>query len=337
MLSDLVDSLRSMRAAAIGLDIDFSPEVPGQFVDPRDLRLLLKWSDYGNVRVGIFRRIGDSSEHWLARGEFRHLAAGIMLPAGESIYAFQYSSPDVSTSDEVPPLIGSRADNPDEHLLQMPTALYEVLHAGSRLRLVTDPNIKPITDETGRLRLGQYPIDYSYVPHVRTIRYRDKSDLARYEEEIEYRTVLIGDAFDAQDSRAIPVEGSPVSGVMVHAAAFATMNHGLLHYIGDEEGFVIEVVLGVLICVVTGLVHLANASRTRSRRFSIHAVEIFASTAAGLAVLIVCTSWFSVSRIFWPDYLWVAVALFFHPYLEYLKRMVVRPGLRGAVQHAESA
>ena len=57
-LAALVDELEKQGAAAIGLDIDFSPDDRGNFISPRDAKLFNDWTRLRNVRVGVFRREG---------------------------------------------------------------------------------------------------------------------------------------------------------------------------------------------------------------------------------------------------------------------------------------
>jgi len=309
MLGTLVRDLEASGAAAIGIDIDFSPENEG-LVSADDQKLFLEWRHAGNVRVGVFRRAGNSSSEWLGHPLFQQLAAGIMLPADDAMFAYAYSSPmalpegrrrDAAWQDEYP----------QEYLRQMPAALYDVRHRDERPSLLNNSRIETQTVVNGRLSLGRYPIDYSYLKSIRRILYHTNASLKPYEEWIAGKTILIGDTRDAQDSRSISGEKEPIPGVMIHAAAFATLNHGLLWYPGRWASLVLEVLaLGLAV----GVMSFAG-SRKAFRGLSDEALEILCFSCAAIAVFVVGTSLVGVTKLFWPDFAWTSVLLFVHPYL----------------------
>ena len=333
MLTKLIDTLKAMGATAIGVDIDFSPDDSGRYIDRGDPNLFAKWMGDGIVRVGVFRRIGDSSRHWLGHPGFSGLAAGMMLPA-DSMYAYHYTSPDLATAYEHPPLTESWGSAPNEQLLQLPTAVYSVLHPGESLRFVRDPQRKTVDE---RVALAKYPIDYSYLLKIKTIPYEKAGDLKLYEQDIEGRAVFIGDTRDPEDVRTIPTEKVPVHGVMVHAAAFATINFRLLRYIDGWESTLYELVLFLAAWAVMTFTHGRNPAHQPSRRWNPHSMELISSAMAAVVVLLVSTTFLWFTRFYWPDFLWIAAGFFLHPYLRHIKDLVVVPGLRGSVRHAGPA
>jgi CHASE2 domain-containing sensor protein len=336
MLGRLVDRLIDMGADAVGVDIDFSPDDSGRFMDPHDPTLLALWNDRKIVRVGVFRRIGDSSRYWLGHPAFKNLAAGIMLPLNDPMYAYQYSSPDLATAHYRAPQVGSWGDDPDEQLLQMPTALYAVMNPRDRLQFVKDPRLK--TEEVeSRLTLAKYPIDYSYLLRIKTIPYEKDGDLRLYERDIRGRAVIIGDAHDLDDARTIPTEKVPVPGVLIHAAALATIRLRVLRYITGWESRGFELVLFLSAWAVMAFTHGRNPAHRPSRRWNPHSMEIMSSAAAAVVVLLVSTTFLWLTRFYWPDFLWIAAGFFLHPYFHHIKELVVVPGLKGSVRHAGPA
>jgi hypothetical protein len=101
---------------------------------------------------------------------------------------------------------------------------------------------------------------------------------------------------------------------MIHAAAFATMNHGLLRYIGSGAGVLYEAVLLTAVLALMRAVHYANA-RSRRHRFDSEALRIVSFGSAGLLVLVVSTVLIGLTHVFWPDFLWITAGLVLHPYL----------------------
>jgi len=252
------------------------------------------------------------------------------------MYAYQYSSPDLATAHYRAPQVGSWGDDPDEQLLQMPTALYAVMNPRDRLQFVKDPRLK--TEEVeSRLTLAKYPIDYSYLLRIKTIPYEKDGDLRLYERDIRGRAVIIGDAHDLDDARTIPTEKVPVPGVLIHAAALATIRLRVLRYITGWESRGFELVLFLSAWAVMAFTHGRNPAHRPSRRWNPHSMEIMSSAAAAVVVLLVSTTFLWLTRFYWPDFLWIAAGFFLHPYFHHIKELVVVPGLKGSVRHAGPA
>jgi hypothetical protein len=313
MLDELVDALRAHRAAAIGLDIDFSPDDQG-FIDPRDPQLFDKWTHYGNVRVGVFRREGDLPAQWLGRTEFSNLAAGIMLPKHQPGHAYLYSSPIVSRA--------SVDSSGGGYLLQMPAALYDMGHPGAAGRLVRDSRMVHRGSDS-RVTFGQYPVDFSMLDRIPTIAYERPSDLSGWAEQIEGRVVLVGDVRDDADARCTSARVEPVAGVLVHASALATLNLGLLADIDEWESFLYN-----LLCLLGAflLVYLARSSSRFTGVPPRHAEMIcYGGTAA--FIMIFATLLVGTFRLFWPDFVWISVGFFIQPYVTDMMTMIAQ-GLR---------
>jgi CHASE2 domain-containing sensor protein len=198
---------------------------------------------------------------------------------------------------------------------------------------VKDPRPRP--DE--RIALDKFPIDYSYLLKIKTIPYEKDGDLKLYERDIEGRAVFIGDTRDPEDLRTIPTEKVPVPGVMIHAAAFATMNLQLLHNITEGQSKAYEFMLFLAVWVVKIFTLGRNPAHRPSRRWNPDAMEILSAIAAAAVVVLVSTTFIWFTRFFWPGFLWIATGLFLDPYLRHITDLVVVPGLRGSVRHAGPA
>ena len=300
-LDGLIGQLEEMNAAAIGVDIDFSPDDQGRFVTPKDPQLFIKWVPLGNVRVGVFRREGDEPGRWLGRPEFRPLAAGMMLPEADSNYAYHYSS---------------RTDfrSPADDLLEMPAALFAVLHPGPGPGSVQDRHlIRTVVD--GKIRLGEYPIDYSVLDQIQRIPYHDRGDLKQWEDTIARHSVLIGDLRDTADSRCTAHRREPIPGVLIHACSLATLSRGLLWHIDGATSLLCDLGLLFVIVAATGFVRHIQVSVRRLSSINAHAMEILTCGCASLAVLAVSLVFVQITHFFWPDFLWIFAGYFLHPYL----------------------
>jgi hypothetical protein len=321
-LAELVDTLEAMHAAAIGLDIDFSPDDSGQFITPADPQLFARWKSYGNVRIGVFRRAGDIPERWLGHPDFKTIAAGMLLPPGNSSLAMQFSSPDLARYSPGVPI------KHEDYLLQMPAALSEVLHPGSRAQLVDNPDVTHL-ELDARIRLGQFPVDYSFLQYIQRIPYRAKADLDLWHAEIFRRAVIIGDMKDPDDSRCTQVRGEAVPGSLIHASALATLNHGILRFIDARKSLSFDLGLCLAALFVLTLIRLFEPIAF-SKRVDHHAIEVLAFGSAALIVIVIGVLSIGLTRVFWPDSLWIAAALFIHPYLKDVGRILLR-GLRALV------
>lgn len=315
MLEELVDTLREHRASAIGLDIDLSPDDQG-FIDAKDPQLFDKWTRYGNVRVGVFRRQGDLPGRWLGRPEFQSLAAGIMLPKHDPGHAYLFSSPIVPGA--------SAGSAPGGYLLQMPAALYEIGHAGAAAHLVRDSR-RVYSTADSRVTFGQYPVDFSLLDSIQTIPYQQKADLALWRDQIEGRVVLVGDVRDDADARCASSRVEPVPGVLVHAAALATLNNGVL---GDIDEW--DTLLYNLLCLLGGfsLVYLARSS-SRFTAVEPRLADMMCYGGVALFILVFSTVFVGTFRVFWPDFMWIAFGFFIHPYVSDMLTMIAQGLGRG--------
>jgi serine/threonine protein kinase/CHASE2 domain-containing sensor protein len=326
-LSELIETLESMNAAAIGLDVDFSPDDQGNFITPRDPAFFQKWNQYGNVRVGVFRRAGDVPKRWLGIPEFRNLAAGMMLPQ-EAGFAVQYSSPSRSG-------IGAQATvGYDDYLLQMPAALYEVGHPGSRSRLVDNPRLAR-SDVDNRILLGKFPIDYSFLRHIQVIPYKEKGNLDLWAGMIRRRVVLIGEMNDVGDTRCTQARPEPVPGVLIHASALATLNRGILRYVDDRQSLAYDlyICLGAL-AVICGFRVMTHAAAMR-KGLDAHATGTLAFGTAACLALLAGGLAIGITRTFWPDPLWLAAAFFLVPYVKDVWSIVLQ-SVRGLASSGHS-
>ena len=322
-LAELVDTLQNMHAAAIGIDVDFSPDDAGNFITPADPQLLFKWKQYGNVRVGVFRRQGDEPGRWLGHPDFRDLAAGLLLPQSDPAFAYQFIAAEASTP------VGAPEMKQDDYLLQMPAALFEILNPGSRARLVENPRLRR-SDVDKRVVLGEFPVDYSFLARIRKIPYRDPRDLDLWSKRIARRVVLIGDTSDAEDSRCTQARSEVVSGVFIHASALATLNRGILRRIDGRTKLAYNIAICLAALLVIWTLRLFGPRVGLVTHLDHRALHVLSFATAAFVVFIAGVLVMGLNRIFWPESLWLAAWLFILPYLYDICRIALR-GARGLV------
>ena len=247
-LEKLITALDKAGAAAIGLDIDFSPE-DGLYVDQDDPKFLESWLRCSSpVFVGVARRAGAAEEAWLGDRRFSKMAAAMLVP----------NEHDQLTEQGIPspyptriPII-RRADahgQENQGLRSM----------GLALASVVQPDIERLLSETGPLfrsrgrqqfvqsqEIWEFTVDESYLGHLRDDRREPRasnggimvcraegSDCASGTQDVSGAIVLIGDAerlpeSSREDRDVFLHDGAPWRGVYYHASAALTLLNGPL-------------------------------------------------------------------------------------------------------------
>jgi serine/threonine protein kinase len=341
-LDMIIDQLRSAGARAIGIDLSFD-EVNGA-----DFQYLDKWKRYGNVRIGIYRRIMEKREAWLGRPEFADLAAGIAMPIEDPQHAFLFgrrryvqnpSSP-LAAGNLPDCLDGNYSTNCKEDLIQLPAAMWKISRKNwgsaegrseieNKLKNSTEtsPLASTVRVDDSWLALGEYEIDYSYLNEIRkdvisispvipeespvqTILY-----LRAFKAKIADRIVLLGDLGDTTDQFCSPAQLKPLSGLLIHACSIATLNRGLLWEV--RETLRPGLAVGIILLVLAGIVgsRLLHAYSRIWRTWNYQHIEILAFGSMSILVFLILTWQISASEVIWPDFLWISGALFIHPFL----------------------
>lgn len=323
-IAELVDQLEKLGASAIGLDIDFSPDDRGNFIHPRDPKLFDDWTRLRNVRVGVFRREGLAPEEWLGRPEFRDLAAGIRVPETDVQHAYYFTSATTSSA----------------YLVQLPAALSEVIGESSVPRFGSQEDRTlirhPLGTGIGTAEVGEYVIDYSFLSRILSVPYTDPEHLRYYGDQIQGHVVLVGDLRDSADANCIGQSRAPVPGVLIHACAFASLTHGRLLEIDKATSHRYDLYLFVIVATLLSGARALQLFWRRGVDFDLQALEIVLYATAAVAVFAGCFFFSRISRLFWPDFLWVSAALFFQPYFAELIGISTRV-VRGVASPAREA
>ena len=345
MLDALINGLRRHRASVIGIDLVFDE------LDGADVQYLSKWLEYGNVRVGIYQRALERREAWLGRPEFSELAAGVALPADDPQHAFSFSrrwflKEPLRDSDEAAPRDCADAGgggNCKEDLVQLPVALWLLLE---QQRISSEYDAPRSTQDTRVkdalralqsrsmkrgdgmvIEFGEYAIDYSFLREVRrdvvTLSPRTAAEewesaidaLGVFGSRIADRPVLVGDLQDAADQTCPTPSMKPVSGVLIHACALATLNRGTVFRISNtvKPAAVAWAVLAMLAAVIgVRLIHLHVG---RLRQWQFQQVEMLWFTGLSVIVFLIFRWQISVRGVAWPHVLWVCGALVVYPFV----------------------
>ena len=345
MLGALIDELRRRGAGVIGVDLIFDD------VNGEDFQYFAKWVGYRNVRIGIYGRALERREAWLGRPEFSELAAGIALPADDTLHAFLYSrrwflkGPLIDSDEAAPRDCADAGDNGNckEDLVQLPVALWLLLEQ----QRISSEYAAPIGTQEPRLKdalqtvelhsmkrqagmaieFGEYAIDYSFLKEVQrdVIKLSPKNagegwesaidTLGAFEARIADRPVLVGDLEDTTDQTCPTPSMKPVPGVLIHACALATLNRGTVFRISSTLGRAATAwgVLALLAAIIG--VRLVHARSRKLQQWPFRHVEMLWFTAMSVVVFLVFRWQVSVRGVAWPHVLWLCGALMAYPFV----------------------
>jgi hypothetical protein len=336
LLASIIDILEEEhhRATAIGIDLEFASleRTP----DPEDRTYLEEWSEYGNVRVGVYGRALLGRDRWLGWSRFSDMAAGIALPS-EFDRAFLYTwarrAPGPGEgSTEAPRLekIDSRREclNTGDCLLELPSALWNLSRKQSQKSGIDHLEVKQ-TEATGKdLVFGEYQIDYSYLPRIerdsivlsppargllaqpnprKAIKDQVRQDIGNV--NAVGRIVLIGDLADVRDQFCAVVRDRPLPGIFMHASAIATLTHGL--FLEADEAWTLRIEITLMVLIGIGIALIKKIHGVSAWRYEY--IEILAYAVLSVIVLIFSTLLIRASGVYWRGFLWVSAALFIHP------------------------
>lgn len=310
-LKELLVVLRHLAPAAIGIDSDFSTQ-GGDWLSPGDPRFFdycLELNKSVPIRLGVWRSIVDPSGHWLELPVYSRLAAALFVTDSRSGRLPLWVSAGSSTT-RLPTLGAALA----AAVSTSPWDPYSIASSGGVLRrLVFEDTAErelALKPSSIVVRTQEAPVNYSvmrqlgreYIPRA------EPSDLAKYASRIQGRFVILGAAERSDDLFALPGESQSRPGVFLHAAQAHTLSsepvYEFSHAFRIAADFVISFVL--LMCVV---VWRWRASRGQMA----HRVSEFRVVAIGCAVVAALGIGLIVAfRIFWLDFVLVAIFLLLH-------------------------
>lgn len=134
--------------------------------------------------------------------------------------------------------------------------------------------------------------------------------------DIRNRVVLLGDIEDAGDQFCAVVQTKPISGVLMHACSLATLNFGMLKEMNTVVGRLLEwgtILLVILLIFAIRLIH--EYWVRKHKKWDYKSIEILACSTLALATFFIFKWNIRVFLIYWPDFLWVSLGLFLHPFL----------------------
>ena len=306
-LLDLIKTIASHQPRAIGIDVDFSPEL-GAFQTPDDpmffeaIRVL---DETVRIRLGIERTRGRPREEWLGDPNFVALAASIVVPY-----------PDEGTVVRRMPL--SFALEGRDGLAGLAAALVAQPPPEPPAWLTPFVHLRSDATCSGETEAScgtQFLVDFSRVDQLLDTALPSSgiSAVADQRARLKDRYVLVGD-IDTSRSRdrfSLPGKDRAYPGVLVHAAAVYTLTEAPLYELTEFGGLVIDVLLALLAFLAVASVRLWFASRVREE-VDAHRLTLVAMTA--MMVLLLLLGHYAVAslRIVWLGYALAILLLLVH-------------------------
>jgi CHASE2 domain-containing sensor protein len=305
----IIKAIADQKPLAIGIDLDFSPNVYGYYSpeDPAFFKSLLNIRNQGiPVYLGIYDSVFYDPGKWLGQPEFQPLAAYITIPYPED------TEPSTKMIEWVQPAGVS------EPCFSLSYAL---------TRTERTPILKPLQWAVKRTALtakdefsvSEFLIDYAPLETLISQRIvaEDESAIAQYNKQIAGKIVLIGRASPelSLDQFNVPGRGVPVPGIYVHASAIYTLLQAPLYRLTPKGRVAADALAALLVFGPILLIQLYYSRKCINSVKSYNLPRIL-TLAVILAVIVVGHLLVHKIRIIWTDYLMVIGALLLHSPME---------------------
>jgi hypothetical protein len=319
MLMKVLAAVTDQRPAAVGVDIDFSPE-HYKFIDSGDPQFFadcLRLRKKVNVPVylGIFRTRALPSDQWLGFPAFEDLAAALLVPLSrkESLWSLSTSATksnaehsrklDAPTMSSALASSLKRPENKWQNALGKLNPFEELIEE----RLAKDVAIQKFyIDFSSSERLKRDAIvipaeDYSKTGLGPIMRSRA--------EGIAGKIILIGDVSNprGRDVFINPANHQKIPGVVVHAAAAETLVSTPLYAFPEINGFLLDTIVSVSIVGLIFLARVAYRDSLQEERL------VWVANVGGAIIILLFGLCINASRVLWPDFLLLAIGLLLHP------------------------
>jgi hypothetical protein len=305
------------RPLAIGLDVDFSPDVNG-YAHPDDPRLLGKLLDVNHdipIRVGVNGSLALGPRKWLVEDKYMDLASCVIVPNPETDQSARYMPEWIVVKDPA-----ATFGSDEGHCPSMGIELAGKTVAPVRWWL------RPFArssrqSEGGRKRLSatEFLVDYSSLQALiaSTKEVYDPDAGVAINVGVGGKIVLLGRTKDTGDMFTVP--GSPersYPGVYLHACAAQTLLENYPLYELTWPGRIL-LDLSISLAIFGSLLASRLRRNRKGREVTLgHRVPGYLSCFMALVVTICAVGLVRWTHLMWDDFILVVVALLVHTPLE---------------------
>lgn len=318
-LESVVDSLLanpSKRPSAIGLDVDFSPDVNG-YAYPDDPVLLGKLLNSGiPIRVGVNGSLALGPRKWLVEDKYMDLASCVIVPKSEQGQSARYMPEWIVVKYPAGTFGGDEGRCPS---MGVELAGKTITPVGSWLAPFVRSSRQ---NESGGKRLSptEFLVDYSQLQALidSTKEAYDPDAGAPIDVDVAGKIVLLGRTKDTGDMFTVP--GSPersYPGVYLHACAALTVLEDYPLYELTWPG---RILLDLSIfLVIFGPLLLHRLWRNKRGREVVigHRAAGYLSCFMALVVSIFAVGFVRKTHLMWDDFILVVIAVLVHTPLEH--------------------
>jgi CHASE2 domain-containing sensor protein len=331
-LRKLIAAITEHQPAAIGIDIDFSPDESG-YIHPSDPEFFQFCLDMRRQRgvpifLGIRRKLGKPSAEWLGGDEYEELAANILIPrdgrrmlrevkvggaSGAGVPA-QASRPSKALSAALADAYSHRAGDAARWFGPIREAVVGGLQRVGFVEGVSEKRLGP------GLTVEEFLVDFSPLDSIEPIRtvnpvvLRDQSQRQRFHNKI----VILGDASPdkATDTFNVPGhEQRTYSGALVHACAAYTLSKARLYEVTGKGRLGIDIIFLLSILLTITFIRLYYRKRT-SVEVATHRLQGVFTVLVVVAAFLFGVVFVSATRVMWDDFFLALLALAYHPWIE---------------------
>lgn len=306
-LMELIETVVAQKPAAVGVDIDFSPNKFGysDLDDPKYFRRLMEISEQTKVPIflGINRSQNKRSDLWLGSPEFKSLAANIDSPENNR-KMFAWTGTDSAEQGLTMCMALKNAVRPAENIPSQPLSWF--------VSQVSQGHTKR------GLAAGEFLVDFSPIEALRdrkltTIDPKVVKDQGR--QLLVGKIVLIGDGdlYEPRDNVIVPLltERTAVPGIYLHACAVYTLIKAPLYELTGRARVLADLALAlvVLLSVSSVRIYIQN----RSEKFAEKRAAYIITFAVTVVAVLFGIVFLHQIRVMWDDFLFVILALWIHP------------------------
>jgi CHASE2 domain-containing sensor protein len=335
-LREIIDALVDARAAAVGIDIDFSPGAAGwisRAEDPSlfDHLLSVNFTTKTRVRLGVFRTRNLGPESWLGLPKYSSLAADLAGTRPEALNNMYRAHQWVASPErhsELPALgyalaldylKGSAgAEQSAPPVSPVPPGWLRPLLIRQATRGEASPP-EHASESAEHSESEDQLVNYSKLAQLQTERLRTLhgNSVADSAEDFAGKIVILGDATLRNGADVfIPPGGVLTPGVFFHASAAYTFAVEPLYEFTHLTRNLLDIVLGLpFFAIAIFKAKQAKHAGDESAEKRWQQIEKRTLWVSGIFVfflgMVLMLGW----RIMWLDFILVIAALIAHPYL----------------------
>lgn len=316
-LRELISRLSALSPLAIGVDVDFSTQ-GSDWLDPGDPKFFDFCLDVNTrvpIRLGVWRSIPNGRGNWLGTPEYSQLAAALFVTD--------------SGSGRLPIWVSSDGSGP--RLLTLGASLAAAANtmsldpyslagkSGALKSAVFDQTVNreiALKPSSVTVQTQEAPVNYSVMRQL-TREYIPKSepgDLVKYASRIQGRIVVLGAVDKTGDLFDVPGDRTNRPGVFLHAAQAHTLTSEPVYEFGHGFRILVDFLVSfMLLATVVAWRWMSSRGMLRDARVSESRVVAVGCGLVALGGVFLMVKY----RVFWLDFILVAVFLVLHKPMEH--------------------